>query len=220
MSMNKELTMNNTLFSKAIFAGKPLAIAIAALVITACADTKIVTIDTPAEQIHNLQDVDSDGVIEAREKCDGTTVGALIDNYGCGVKTSEVDPFIIDIKFDNNSYAIPTFAYAEIKNLAEFLEKHSELNLLIEGHTSKVGNEILNQTLSNKRAEAVALVLVNDFGINKSRVSSTGYGFERLAVEGDSEQAHAANRRIMAELSYTKQVEDLKWTIYTVDEVN
>ena len=220
MNMSKGLTMNNIPLTKVLANKKPLALAFTVLFISACADSKIVTIDAPAEQVHNLHDFDSDGVIKAREKCDGTTLGALIDNNGCGIKTSQVDPFLIDIKFENNSYTIAPFAYAEIKNLAEFLKKHSELNLLIEGHTSKVGSESLNQTLSTKRAEAVALVLINDFNIDKNRVSSKGYGFERLAVAGDNEQAHAANRRIMAELSYTQQVEELKWTIYTVDETN
>jgi OOP family OmpA-OmpF porin len=220
MNMSKELTMNNTLSNKTLSTTKCLAMFFSGVFITACADTKIVTLEESVEQTNNLIDYDSDGVVKAREKCDFTVIGASIDNYGCGTQTPQIEPFKIDIKFEHNSDVIPTVAYAEIKKLAEFLEKHEKLNVLIEGHTSKVGTTALNQVLSDNRAKAVAFVLVNDFSINKERVSSMGYGFERVDEEGDTEYAHAANRRIMAELSHTTQVDNLKWTIYTVDEAN
>lgn len=189
-----------------------------ALVISACADTRVVAIDEPVTQLNDLADYDSDGVIKAREKCDGTTLGALIDNYGCGTKISHIEPFKIDIKFEHNSYEIPASAYVEIRKLANFLEKYPEVNILIEGHTSKVGTRALNQTLSNNRAQAVALVLATDFSIDQHRISSVGYGYEQLEVEGNTEHAHAANRRIMAEISHTESIDELKWTIYTVDQ--
>ena len=37
---------------------------------------------------------------------------------------------------------------------------------------------------------------------------------------GDTEQDHAVNRRIMAEISHTESIDELKWTIYTVDQTN
>ena len=64
------------------------------------------------------------------------------------------------------------------------------------------------------------MALENDFNINKNRISAVGYGFEKLKVIDDTEQAHSANRRIMAEISHTENVDELKWTIYTVDEAN
>ena len=212
--------MNNLMLIRMLSKAKYVVAIVFTLVISACADKTIVTLEKSVKQTNDLIDYDRDGVIKAREKCDFTVADAAVDNYGCGTKTPVIEPFKIDIKFANNSSVIPSQGYAEIKKLSEYLEKHPELDILIEGHTSRVGSESLNQTLSTKRAEAVALVLINDFNIDKNRVSSKGYGFERLAVAGDNEQAHAANRRIMAELSYTQQVEELKWTIYTVDETN
>ena len=194
-----------------------VALSCAAFLIS-CAETNIVSLDQPVEQVNNLKDYDSDGVIKAREKCDGTTLGAAIDNYGCGKKIAHIAPFKIDIKFAHNSHEIPSSGYAEIQKLAEFLNRYSELEILIEGHTSAVGGVQLNQALSERRAKAVASVLINEFSINEGRISSMGYGFERLSVTGDNEQAHAANRRIMAEISHTENVDELKWTIYTVDQ--
>ncbi|MGB2740454.1 MAG: OmpA family protein [Cognaticolwellia sp.] len=197
-----------------------LIVGCSALFLSACADTGIISLKEPVVQQHNLIDYDHDGVVKAREKCDKTTLGAAIDNYGCGTKISEIKPFKIDIKFENNSYVLPAGAHNEIKVLAEFLEKYPDINVVIEGHSSKVGSAKLNKELSNNRAKAVALMLVNDFNIDDSRISSIGYGFERLEAIGDSERVHATNRRIMAEISLTESIDELKWTIYTVDQTN
>jgi len=190
----------------------------AIVLISACSNTSLVPIDASVEQLQNLEDYDSDGVIKARDKCAETVIGATIDNYGCGRQTPSIEPLKVDIKFANNSFVIPSVAYEKIKELAAFLDKHQELRVIIEGHTSQVGDMELNQALSENRASGVAFVLVNDFNIASQRVSSVGYGFERLEEEGDTPEAHAINRRIMADLTHTKHIDDMKWTIYTVDQ--
>ena len=211
--------MNNLHISQLTLIKKSLIILIATLFTTACADSKIVSFDEPVTQVHNLNDIDLDGVIEAREKCDETTLGASIDNDGCGTTSPRTEPFLLDIKFENNSYIVPQSDLSEINKLAELLNKHQDLTVLIEGHSSRVGAKKFNQVLSKNRAEAVALVLINDFNINEERLSSIGYGYERLKERGDTEYAHSINRRIMIELSYVMDIDDMKWTIYTVDKV-
>lgn len=210
--------MNNLQLTRIGTTTKLLTVIFCAFLITSCAETSIVVMESSVEQLKNLDDYDKDGVIEAREKCANTVLGATIDNYGCGRQTPSIEPLNVDIKFANNSYVIPSSAYGKIKELAEFLEKHQELNVVIEGHTSMVGDGDLNQALSDNRANAVAFVLVNDFNLSEQRVSSVGYGFERLEEEGDTPEAHAINRRIMAELTHTKHVDDMLWTIYTVEQ--
>ncbi|MCI2283423.1 OmpA family protein [Colwellia sp. MSW7] len=212
--------MNNLILIRMLSKTKYLVAIVFVMVISACADTTIVTLEESVKQTNDLIDYDRDGVVKAREKCDFTVEGAAVDNYGCGSKTAIIEPFKIDIKFRNNSAVIPSNGYAEIKKLAEFLEKHPELDILIEGHTSKIGSEALNQALSENRAKAVVFVLVNDFNIARERVSSIGYGFTRLEEEGDTPEAHAANRRIIGRLSHTENMDVLKWDIYSVDTVN
>lgn len=212
--------MNKLLIKPIEVTAKYLVVAFAVLFISACADTPIVTLEESVQQLNDLTDYDSDGVVKAREKCDGTAIGAAIDNYGCGTQTSKIMPFKIDVKFVNNSYQLSDQANVEISKLAELLKIYPQINVVIEGHSSKVGVAKLNQVLSNNRAKAVALVLINDFKINEQRISSIGYGFERLENLADTEQAHAENRRIMAEISHTEKIDDLKWTIYTVNQAN
>ncbi len=169
-------------------------------------------------QMQNLDDYDHDGVIEARDKCEGTVLGASINNAGCGSQTSSIEPLKINLKFANNSHSLSSSADDQVKVLARFLEQHPTLKVHIEGHTSKVGGITLNQQLSVNRANAVATILVNDYKIPAERVSAAGYGFDKLEVEGDTDEVHATNRRVMAELTGVKYVDDMKWTIYTVVE--
>ncbi|AGH47434.1 OmpA family protein [Paraglaciecola psychrophila] len=216
--MIKEQIINKLPLIKALPVIKLYLLLCGPILLNACADTFIVNLEPSVEQLNDLNDYDRDGVIEAREKCADTVLGATIDNYGCGTQSTYIEPHKIDIKFANNSYSIPPSALPKIQVLAKFLEQEPELRLLIEGHTSIIGSAELNQTLSNKRAKALVSVLVNDFSIATERVSSIGYGFDRLANSADTAVAHAINRRIMAELSETVSVDDMMWTIYTVDQ--
>jgi OOP family OmpA-OmpF porin len=216
--MKKELIMTKSLINKTNVTKKAFGIGLAMFLITACAGKPLQVMEAQVEQLKNLQDYDNDGVIEAREKCADTVVGATIDNVGCGTQTTYVEPLNVDIKFANNSYSIPPSAMSEIQSIARLLEEIPELRVIIEGHASKVGAAELNQTLSVERAKSVASLLINDFNITPERISSIGYGFEKLANFADNEEAHATNRRILVELSETVSVDDMKWTIYTVDQ--
>ena len=211
--------MNKSQLIKAYPRIKLSALICGTILFNACASNSIVSLESTVEQLKDLNDYDRDGVIEAREKCADTVLGATIDNYGCGAQTTLVKPLKVDIKFAHNSYAVTASALPKIQQLATFLERNTELEVIIEGHTSKVGSSELNQILSSNRAKAVVSVLVNDFNIAIERVSFIGYGFERLADSSDTETAHATNRRIMAELSKTVSVDEMIWTIYTVDQI-
>lgn len=188
------------------------------LLLTACSQTDIIVLDKPVIQINNLDDYDSDGVIKAREKCDGTVLGAQVDNYGCGTRTANTKTVNVDIKFATNSAVIPMSAIIEIEKLAKILNEHEELQVQIEGHTSKTGGYEFNQKLSKARAEAVAATLVNEFNIKPERVKAIGYGYDKLSDTRNTAEAHAINRRIIANLSYNVYVDDMKWTIYSVAE--
>lgn len=172
----------------------------------------------PTVQEVDLSDSEADGVINARDQCSGSLVGAKVDNNGCGSDRIEKIRRKLRVNFKPNSYVVEDKFLVEIKTLAEFIKDHPSIKLTIEGHTSKRGTKALNKKLSQNRADAIKNILVNKFNINKSRITSIGYGSEKLLVEGDNEFIHARNRRIVAELSSYKSLIDMKWTIYSVDQ--
>lgn len=66
----------------------------------------------------------------------------------------------------------------------------------IEGHTDTVGSSALNQTLSQRRADAVAAYLEHTFAIPASRLETIGRGEEGLAVPTPPQTPEARNRRV------------------------
>lgn len=195
---------------------KYFVLAISFLTLFGCAND-IVDIEQTVTQQHNLEDLDADGVIEARERCADTFLGANIDNYGCSSVKRIDDSITLKINFANNSSAISQADFEKIKEVSDFMRKFPGSHVTIEGHCSRQGSAELNQKLSENRANAVANVLKNQYGVAAFRVAAVGYGFDKLLDENDSPEAHSKNRRIVASLSGTEQSTAMKWTIYTAD---
>ena len=71
----------------------------------------------------------------------------------------------------------------------------TESAVVIEGHTDNVGSADFNKKLSEQRASAVLNYLI-DRGVEKSRLQSVGYGFERPVADNNSDEGRAKNRRV------------------------
>jgi outer membrane protein OmpA-like peptidoglycan-associated protein len=65
---------------------------------------------------------------------------------------------------------------------------------LVEGYTDAVGNATDNLSLSDHRAESVAVMLTNNFGIPAENLTTQGYGKQFLKVPTDAPER--ANRRV------------------------
>jgi OmpA-OmpF porin, OOP family len=55
-------------------------------------------------------------------------------------------------------------------------------------------------TLSQKRANAVKAVLVNDYHIDKTRITAQGFGQTQLLSTGNTKADHQLNRRVVAKI--------------------
>jgi OOP family OmpA-OmpF porin len=172
----------------------------------------------PTVQKFDLADSEADGVINARDECSDSLLGALVGNLGCGFDRIEKVSRTLLVNFTNGSSVVGNEFLPEIKQLSDFMQDFPNANLTIEGHTSKQGSKALNEKLSEDRAQSIKNILVNMFGIEQARITAIGYGFNKLIVEGDDDESHARNRRIVAVLSSHKSATHMKWTIYSVDQ--
>lgn len=158
-------------------------------------------------------DEDGDGVFDRRDRCPGTPPNTPVHPNGCPIKeyaSSPVEPEPIevmeavrvelDVKFDFNKSDVKENSQADIKSLADFMKQYPQTTTTVEGHTDAIGSDAYNQGLSERRANAVRDVLVNQHGIASSRVSSVGYGESRPVADNDSESGRATNRRVEAEV--------------------
>lgn len=189
------------------------------LLVSACSMRDTVSMDSQTNQVHDLNDLDRDGVIVARELCNDTVQGATIDNYGCGKIKPINERSELKILFANDSYYIDPMYYDQIETIATFMRQYPNTKVTIEGHCSKTGSYDHNLTLSQNRANAVTAVLAENFGIEANRLAAIGYSFDRPVDPTHTSMAHKRNRRVIAEVKGEDTTADMKWHIYTVDEI-
>jgi len=150
-------------------------------------------------------DSDGDGVCDDIDRCPDTPYGAEVDADGCSVQVIPVQ-VELDVKFDFDKALVKQQSQGDIQNLADFMHQHPQTNTRVEGHTDSVGNDAYNQRLSERRANAVKQVLVNQYGIDPARVDSAGYGKTRPIADNSTEEGRALNRRVEAKVEAEKEV--------------
>lgn len=79
-------------------------------------------------------------------------------------------------------------------SLLDVVGQNPQAVFLIEGHTDAVGSEIYNLTLSDRRAETVARILVDAYGVPPENLVVEGYGEQFLKIE--TQAAERQNRRV------------------------
>ena len=110
---------------------------------------------------------------------------------------------IDSITFDSGSWEVTPEQQPKLQAVADamqqVLSRHPDEMFLIEGHTDAVGNDVDNLSLSDRRAESVAVVLTNVFQIPPENLVTQGYGEQHLKVPTDGpsrENRRASLRRI------------------------
>jgi OOP family OmpA-OmpF porin len=105
---------------------------------------------------------------------------------------------VLVIHFDTGKAVVKPEYCGEIKRAAEFLKKNPDATALIEGHTDSVGTEAFNMKLSQRRAEAVANILVQKYGVGKSQIKTAWYGFKKPVADNKTADGRQKNRRVEA----------------------
>ncbi|TNM64834.1 OmpA family protein [Aliirhizobium smilacinae] len=102
------------------------------------------------------------------------------------------------VTFATGSAEIPMNQASSLRKVADainqVLKKDPSETFLIEGHTDAVGSDDSNLVLSDRRAESVAVVLSDAFGIPPENLTTQGYGEQYLKV--NTEAANQENRRV------------------------
>lgn len=100
------------------------------------------------------------------------------------------------ILFDVNSDKIKPESYGALKDIANVLSENPELKVRIVGHTDADGDDQPNLDLSKRRAEAVKKTLIDEFGIDASRMEPDGKGETEPVDKNLTPEGKANNRRV------------------------
>jgi len=99
------------------------------------------------------------------------------------------------IYFDVGKSTLRPESMGVINEIVKMMNEHSDLKFSVEGHTDIDGEESFNQKLSEDRASAVKLQMVQ-LGIDISRLESKGHGESSPVDDNSTPEGKANNRRV------------------------
>lgn len=156
-------------------------------------------------------DNDRDTIVDVNDKCptEPETFNTFDDEDGCPdtkpeapqVKVTKVEisgsqiRIKEQIRFKLGSDVILPVSYPILDDVVKVLQSSPKMKLRIEGHTDDQGKELYNLNLSKRRATSVMTYLIKA-GIGADRLRSVGLGEGQPLIEGITEEARAANRRV------------------------
>ena len=109
----------------------------------------------------------------------------------------EKSTFILEgTNFDYKKASISPTSEPTLKEAGSVLKRFTAIKVRIEGHTDNVGSDGYNQKLSERRAASVKDYLVNNFGIDPSRIETVGLGEANPIADNNTDEGRAQNRRI------------------------
>ncbi len=98
----------------------------------------------------------------------------------------EKTPMLTTVRFTINSAKVTPMEMVNVYNVAEYMKAHPKAIVTITGYADKdTGTADYNQKLSERRAQAVYDILVNNYGISSDRLVK--------AAEGSSRQPYDTN---------------------------
>lgn len=138
----------------------------------------------------------------------GAGIGAALDRQAAELRAqlgSDVDvrntgsEIIVtlpqDILFATDSANLRPDLRRDLQTIATNLQRHPDSTIVVTGHTDSTGTMSYNQGLSERRADAVAAVLIES-GVPGRRIVSRGLGQTQPVATNETAAGRAQNRRV------------------------
>lgn len=98
------------------------------------------------------------------------------------------------VNFATASANLTALSKYELDNLVTAMKENDAMKIELAGHTDSVGDDDMNMSLSQARAEAVYNYLTSN-GVDASRMTAKGYGETQPIDDNATEEGRAENRR-------------------------
>lgn len=103
--------------------------------------------------------------------------------------------FRSDNQFEVGSFVFNPAAQQDVGRLGQVLAEFDKTNILVAGHTDSTGSEEFNQTLSERRANAVKNILLAQ-GVAADRLTTIGFGESAPIADNSTDYGRQQNRRV------------------------
>ena len=129
--------------------------------------------------------------------------GADVQRVGEGI----VVTFDSGILFDYDSDALKTNARSNLTELAQSLQRHPDVDVMIVGHADATGSDEYNMNLSYRRANSAAQYLQQQ-GVASARIETAGRGETEPIASNDTDAGRAENRRVEIAIFASEDLQD------------
>ncbi len=146
-------------------------------------------------------DRDGDGVADYLDRCPGSAKGVRVDAKGCEIQQFKTVSVNLNVQFANNSAAVGSAYAAQMEALAYVLKANPATLVTIHGYTDSSGAAAYNQSLSQRRAEAVAQYMIDNYAVAPNQIRALGHGAVSPVADNATAEGRRSNRRVEAEVS-------------------
>lgn len=100
-----------------------------------------------------------------------------------------------DVLFDTGRHTLKPGAREKLAKIAGIILAHPGLKIEVEGHADSTGGPIINQPLSEKRADTVRTYLVAQ-GVEEGSITARGFGDTKPVADNGTAAGRQVNRRV------------------------
>jgi OmpA-OmpF porin, OOP family len=149
------------------------------------------------KHLKGCPDSDGDGVPDYLDKC--VLIPGPVSNFGCPELKKEEKEVLTNamqaVQFDLNSSVLRQESFAVLDQVVGIMKRYDYYTLSIEGHTDSTGDPSFNLLLSENRANACKEYIISK-GVDKSRVTSKGFGRDKPLYDNATPEGRRLNRRV------------------------
>ncbi len=100
-----------------------------------------------------------------------------------------------NIEFETGSSNLLRNSKIELDRIIKLLKENESIHLEVSGHTDERGSEEYNQQLSDNRAKAVRVYIIENGNISPIRITANGYGESFPIADNNTAEGRQRNRR-------------------------
>jgi len=148
---------------------------------------KMITLDLP----------NNGGTLEVGERSTEAKLFAFLNDKDATVDTSNGNWFeLTNVLFKTGGAEITDQSMAQLKNIVAITKAYPSAKFKVGGYTDSTGSAEINQSVSQKRAEAVAATIIKLGAAKSSITGAEGYGEEWPIADNGTPEGRALNRRV------------------------
>ncbi len=158
--------------------------------------TRVTDAPLPDVPVAAVVDMDEAEVPRGLPTGPASDIGAALEETGSAV--------LEDLVFASGAATLTAGDYPSLAGVAAWLEANPDATVALVGHTDASGSLAANIALSERRAEAVAQVLIDSHGVDRVRITAEGVGFLTPRDTNQTEEGRQKNRRVVVVVTSTR----------------